>query len=72
MHRDAQWLVVTIPEAFEAGQVVEHARTADRSLEILARVLLDAAVAQFDPLGADLVVGGEREIAKRMLERMRR
>ncbi len=67
----AQQIVVTIPEAFEAGQVVEQARAANRSLEILARAHSDATVAHLDTLGANLVVSGEREIAERMLERMR-
>jgi CPA2 family monovalent cation:H+ antiporter-2 len=67
----AQRVVVTIPEAFEAGQVVEQTRAANRSLEILARAHSDATVAHLDALGADLVVSGEREIAERMLERMR-
>ena len=67
----ARRVVVTIPEAFEAGQVVEQARAGSRSLEILARAHSDATVAHLDSLGADLVVSGEREIAERMLERMR-
>ena len=67
----ARRLVVTVPEAFEAGQVVEQARAANGSLEILARAHSDAAVGHLTSLGADLVVSGEREIAERMLERMR-
>ncbi|MGE0579748.1 YbaL family putative K(+) efflux transporter, partial [Reyranella sp.] len=67
----AQRIVVTIPEAFEAGQVVEQARAANPSLEILARAHSDAAVEHLDKLGADLVVSGEREIAERMLDRIR-
>jgi CPA2 family monovalent cation:H+ antiporter-2 len=67
----AKRIVVTIPEAFEAGQVVEQARAANRALEILARAHSDAAVEHLDNLGADLVVSGEREIAERMLERIR-
>ena len=67
----ARRVVVTTPEAFEAGQIVEQARAANRAVEILARAHSDAAVAHLDTLGADLVVSGEREIAERMLERMR-
>jgi len=67
----ARRLVVTIPEAFEAGQVVEQARAANRSLEILARAHSDAALEHLGSLGADLVISGEREIAERMLERIR-
>jgi len=67
----ARRLFVTIPEPFEAGQVVQQARTINPSLEILARAHSDAAVEHLDRLGASLVVLGEREIAERMLERAR-
>ena len=65
----AQRLFVTIPEPFEAGQVVQQARSANRSLEILARAHSDAAVDHLNKLGANLVVLGEAEIADRMVER---
>jgi CPA2 family monovalent cation:H+ antiporter-2 len=65
----ARRLFVTIPEAFEAGQVVEQARAINPLLEILARAHSDAAVEHLERLGASLVVLGEREIAERMLER---
>jgi CPA2 family monovalent cation:H+ antiporter-2 len=67
----ARRLFVTVPEAFEAGQVVQQARAINPSLEILARAHSDAAVKHLDRLGATLVVLGEREIAERMLERAR-
>jgi monovalent cation:H+ antiporter-2, CPA2 family len=66
----ARRIIVTIPEAFEAGQVVEQARIANPSLEILARAHSDAAVEHLGSLGANLVVSGEREIAERMLDRI--
>jgi K+:H+ antiporter len=65
----ARRLFVTIPEPFEAGQVVEQARAINPPLEILARAHSDAAVEHLERLGATLVVLGEREIAERMLER---
>jgi monovalent cation:H+ antiporter-2, CPA2 family len=65
----ARRLFVTIPEPFEAGQVVEQARAINPLLEILARAHSDAAVEHLERLGATLVVLGEREIAERMLER---
>ena len=65
----ARRLFVTIPEAFEAGQVVQQAREINPLLEILARAHSDAAVEHLERLGANLVVLGEREIAERMLER---
>jgi CPA2 family monovalent cation:H+ antiporter-2 len=67
----ARRLFVTIPEPFEAGQVVEQARIINPVLEILARAHSDAAVDHLERLGANLVVLGEREIAERMLERAR-
>jgi CPA2 family monovalent cation:H+ antiporter-2 len=67
----AQRLFVTIAEAFEAGQVVQQARTLNPNLEIIARAHSDAEVAHLDGLGADLTVMGEREIAYRMIERAR-
>jgi CPA2 family monovalent cation:H+ antiporter-2 len=65
----ARRLFVTIPEPFEAGQVIEQARAINPLLEILARAHSDAAVDHLQRLGANLVVLGEREIAERMLER---
>jgi CPA2 family monovalent cation:H+ antiporter-2 len=67
----ARRLIVTIPEAFEAGQIVEQARTANPALEILARAHSDAAVEHLGGLGANLVISGEREIADRIVERLR-
>ena len=65
----ARRLFVTIPEPFEAGQVVQQARAANPSLDILARAHSNAAVDHLRGLGANLVVLGEHEIAHRMLER---
>jgi monovalent cation:H+ antiporter-2, CPA2 family len=65
----ARRLFVTIPEPFEAGQVVQQARAANPALDILARAHSDAAVEHLQKLGANLVVLGEKEIAHRMLER---
>jgi CPA2 family monovalent cation:H+ antiporter-2 len=67
----ARRLFVTVPEAFEAGQIVKQARAANPTLEILARAHSDAAVTHLQGLGATVVISGEREIAQRMLERMR-
>jgi CPA2 family monovalent cation:H+ antiporter-2 len=65
----ARRLFVTIPEAFEAGQVVQQARALNPSLEILARAHSDDCVRYLDGLGATLTIQGEREIAARMVER---
>jgi CPA2 family monovalent cation:H+ antiporter-2 len=65
----ARRLFVTIPEAFEAGQVVQQARALNPGLEILARAHSDDCVRHLDGLGASLTVLGEREIAQRMIAR---
>ena len=65
----ARRLFVTIPQAFEAGQVVQQARAASAALEIVARAHSDAEAEHLTRLGADLTVMGEREIAHRMIER---
>jgi CPA2 family monovalent cation:H+ antiporter-2 len=64
----ARRLFCTLPDAFEAGQVVEQARAANARLEIMARAHSDEAVAHLLGHGANSAVLGEREIALRMLE----
>lgn len=63
-------LVVAIPNAFEAGQVVEQGRRANARLFILARAHSDAEVEHLKQHGADGVIMGEREIAREMLQRL--
>ncbi|MDR3538397.1 MAG: YbaL family putative K(+) efflux transporter [Acetobacteraceae bacterium] len=65
---EARLLLVAIPEAFEAGQIVEQARIANPSLRIIARAHFDEAVEHLDRHGATVVVMGEREIARAMLD----
>ena len=64
----AKLLFVAIPEAFEAGQIVQQARKANPSLPIIARAHFDAEIEHLRSLGATQVVMGEREIAHAMLE----
>jgi len=66
----ARWLVVAIPNAFEAGEIVEQARAVNRTLEIVARAHSDAEVEYLRGLGADFVIMGEREIARGMIEHL--
>ncbi len=66
----ARWLVVAIPNAFEAGEIVERARAANPTLEIVARAHSDAEVDYLKGLGADFIIMGEREIARGMIERL--
>ena len=64
----ARRLFVTVPEAFEAGQVVEQARALNPALEITARAHSDVAAEHLAKLGANHVVLSENEVARRMLE----
>jgi CPA2 family monovalent cation:H+ antiporter-2 len=67
----ASELVVAIPNAFEAGQVVQQGRTANPGLRIIARAHSDAEVEHLERLGANVVIMGEREIARGMIETLR-
>lgn len=64
----AKRLYVTIPEAFEAGQVVQQARAINPTLEILARAHSEDCLRHLESLGASLTILGESEIANRMIE----
>ncbi|WP_342629319.1 cation:proton antiporter [Nguyenibacter vanlangensis] len=64
----ARLLVVAIPEPFEAGQAVEQARAVNPAITIIARAHFDSAVIHLRQLGADIVIMGEREIARAMLD----
>ena len=59
----ARYLLIAIPEAFEAGQIVQQARAANPGIQIIARAHSDAEVEHLRSLGADLIIMGEREIA---------
>ncbi len=63
----ARCLVVAIPDAFEGGQVVAHARAANPSLLIIARSHSDEETEHLKKHGASAVIMGEYEIAKAML-----
>jgi CPA2 family monovalent cation:H+ antiporter-2 len=69
---DATRLVIAIPEGFEAGAIAERARKANPDIAILARAHSDAEVEHLQKLGVDQIVMGEREIARRLLELIRR
>ena len=62
-------LFVTIPEASEAGQVLQQARALSLGLEILALAHSDDCVRHLDGLGASLTVPGQREVAQLIIER---
>ncbi|MBB5392845.1 MULTISPECIES: YbaL family putative K(+) efflux transporter [unclassified Herbaspirillum] len=63
----ARWLLVAIPDVFEAGQLIEHARAANPSLQVVARAHSDAEIEHLEKHGANQVIMGEREIARGML-----
>jgi K+:H+ antiporter len=64
----ARWLFVAVPNAFEAGQIIEQARAISPALPIIARAHTDAEVEHLQKLGADVTIMGEREIAAAMVE----
>ena len=64
----ARWLLVTIPNGYEAGEIVASARTKRPNIEIIARAHYDDEVTYIMERGADRVVMGEREIANSMLD----
>ncbi|WP_105382172.1 cation:proton antiporter domain-containing protein [Neorhizobium alkalisoli] len=64
----AKSLVVAIPNAFEAGNVVMQAREVNPALLILCRAHSDAEIEHLEKLGADKTIMGEREIAFGMLD----
>ncbi|UVE17790.1 Kef family K(+) transporter [Pseudomonas sp. LS44] len=66
----ARWLLIAIPNALEAGQIALHARAANAQLDIIARAHYDAEVDYLQEHSADLVVMGEREIARVMFARL--
>ena len=67
----ASRLFVAIPQAFEAGQIVEQARRANPGLDIVARAHFDDEVGHLMQHGANVVIMGEREIAQAMLAHAR-
>src|SRR5262249_50057175 len=66
---EAAKLFVAVPNAFEAGQIVEQARKLNPKLQIIARAHFDAEVDYLLELGADTTIMGEREIARAMFDR---
>ena len=61
-------LILAIPNAFEAGQIILRARAANPEIAIIARAHSDAEVEHLTGLGANTVIMGEREIARGIVE----
>lgn len=68
----ARWLLIAIPNGFEAGTIASHARAINPNLDIIARAHFDAEVDYLEQNGANLVIMGEREIARGMALRVER
>ncbi len=66
----ARWLLIAIPNGFEAGTIASHARAINPPLDIIARAHFDAEVDYLEQNGANLVIMGEREIARGMVHRL--
>ena len=64
----AKVLFVAIPDGFEAGGVVETARTLNATIRVIARAHSDAEEEHLKRLGADFVIMGEREIGLAMAD----
>ncbi len=62
----ARLVIAAIPDAFEAGHLVESARAANPGLRILARAHDDEGMRYLKGLGADEVLIGEEELAVAM------
>ena len=67
----ARCLLVAIPEAFEGGQTVMQARAANPHLRIIARAHSEEEVGYLKKNGASIVIMGEFEIARAMIEDVR-
>lgn len=63
----ARWLLLTIPNGYESGEIVTTAREKFNDIEIIARAHYDDEVEYIMARGATRVVMGEREIASSML-----
>ncbi len=64
----AERLILAIPNAFEAGQIILRARAANPAISVIARAHSDAEVEHLTGLEADTVIMGEREIARGIVE----
>lgn len=64
----AYCLLVAVADAFEGGQVVQQARAINPDLLISARAHTQAEATHLQDHGADIVILGEHEVAKAMLD----
>ena len=66
----ARWLLLAIPDALEAGQVIARARKVNTGIDIVARAHSNAEMLHLEKQGANHTVMGEREIAEGMASRV--
>ena len=66
----AQWLLLTIPNAFEAAHVIELAHQLNPGLKIVARAHSDAEEEYLSERGADFTIMGERQLGLGMSARV--
>ena len=62
----ARYLIVAIPDTFEAGHAITFAKAANPGIRIVARAHTPDGVAYLRKLGADVVLVGEEELAHGM------
>jgi CPA2 family monovalent cation:H+ antiporter-2 len=62
----ARYVVSAIPDAFEAGHLVEAAKAANPTVRVIARAHSSEAVSYLRNVGADIVLMGEEELARGM------
>ena len=65
--KNARWLFVAMPNVFEAGQILNRARTINPNIEIITRAHSTTEVDHLKKHGAKHIVMGEQEIARAML-----
>ena len=63
----AREFLVAIPNSFEGGRAIRHAKEINPGIRVVARAHADAEVAHLGRLGADVVIMGERQIALEMI-----
>ena len=68
----ARWFISAVPNPFEGGNLIQQARAANPNLEIIARAHSDAEVEHLGKFGANLIIMGEREIARGIVEYIRK
>ena len=68
----ARWFISAIPNPFENGNLIEQARATNPDLEIIARAHSDEEVEHLTKFGANLIIMGEREIARGITEHITR